>query len=254
MKQLNEHITSRIDSGVLVLSLNRPDKLNALTMEMYQALSEGLEKAQAAVEIGAVVIAASGDNFSAGNDIQDFMRMATSADISQSADLPVVRFIQNLVRFDKPLLVAVQGVAVGIGLTLTLHADMVYVASDTLMSAPFVDLGLVPEAGSSMLLPERVGAARASEILLAAGKINAEQAVDWGLANRVLSPSVLFDETLETAKMLASKPRVAMQSSKRLMGYNREAVQKQIGVELKVFFERLQSDEARAAFSSFMKK
>lgn len=245
-------VLPQVEDGVLVLTLNRPEKLNALTQEMYSQLNAGLDQASVSEEIGAVLIAANGDHFSAGNDLQDFMSMAMGTEALNPNDIPVVGFIHRLVAFEKPLFVAVQGQAVGIGLTLTLHADAVYLADTALLSAPFADLGLVPEAGSSLILPARVGQLRASEILLAAKTIDAETTLEWGLANRVTTADALLDSALTAAKQVAAKPREAIKLSKQLMKTDKQAVAEHVGKELEVFFGRLRSNEAKAAFAAFL--
>lgn len=240
------------DGGVLVLRLNRPDKMNALSMQMYNTLSDGLEEASASDDIGAVVICAVGDNFSAGNDMKDFMALATGPAKGSIFDIPVVKFLHILVNFEKPLVVAIQGRAVGIGLTLSLHGDMVYLSESAKLSAPFVDLGLVPEAGSSMLLPKVVGHAKASEILLLGSAVTATAAKQMGLANEVLPESELFKTALGTAQSLAAKPRIAMRHSKALLHYDKPALIAQMEKELTEFFTRLRSDEAKAAVTAFL--
>ena len=250
--ELTDHILSSVEDGVLTLRLNRPEKLNALTQEMYAALNAGLDQAVASDDVGAVLIAANGDNFSAGNDLKDFMAMAMGPGQQKLEEIPVVGFILRLASFEKPLLVAVQGQAVGIGLTLTLHADFVYLADTAVLTAPFVDLGLVPEAGSSMLLPQRIGSARASEVLLAAKPVDANTALEWGLANQVVSADVLQGTVLTSAKSVARKPREAVVCSKRLMHSDKEALLAHINQEFQVFFERVQSEEAKAAFAAFL--
>lgn len=247
-------VQAAIENGVLVLKLNRPAKLNALTMDMYRALNEGFDQASLSDEIGALLIVGNGDHFSAGNDMKDFLTMATGAEALDPETLPVVGLIRRLVSFEKPLVVAVQGQAVGIGLTLTLHADFVYLADTAVISAPFVELGLVPEAGSSMLLPQKVGSLRASEILLAAKALDAATALTWGLANEVLPAADLHEAAFGTAQMLAKKPREAMTLSKKLMCYDREALSNRVDAEIEIFFTRLRSPEAQAAFSSFLSR
>lgn len=252
MESVAETVLSYAEDGVLVLTLNRPEKLNALTQEMYSQLNTGLDQASVSDDIGAVLIAAHGEHFSAGNDLQDFMSMAMGTEALNPSEIPVVGFIHRLVAFEKPLFVAVQGQAVGIGLTLTLHADAVYLADTALLSAPFADLGLVPEAGSSLILPTRVGQLRAAEILLAAKTIDAKTTLDWGLANGVTTADKLLDSTLTAAKQVAVKPREAIKLSKQLMKTDKKAIADHVNKELEVFFGRLRSDEAKAAFAAFL--
>ena len=240
--------------GVLTLTLNRPEKINALTQEMYLSLCAGLDQASESDDIAAVLIAANGDNFSAGNDVKDFVTVASAAGPVNPDDIPAVAFIYRLVNFEKPLFVAVQGQAVGIGLTLMLHADFVYLADNAILSAPFVDLGLVPEAGSSLILPQRIGTARASAVLLAGKPVDAATALDWGLANHVVASNALRETAMKMAHGLAAKPKEAVRLSKQLMSSDRAALNAHIDTEFALFFERLRSDEAKAAFAAFLAK
>lgn len=242
------------EGGVLVLRLNRPEKMNALNMQMYSALCDGLDRAADSEDVGAVLICAVGDNFSAGNDMQDFLTLAGGAAGGNLFDIPVVAFLHKLVSFEKPLVVAVQGRAVGIGLTLSLHADIVLLSDSARLSAPFVDLGLVPEAGSSMLLPKVVGHAKAAEILLLGNEVLAPDAKEMGLANKVFPQADLFDAALGFAQSLAAKPRIAMRQSKALLHHDKSALMAQMEKELTEFFTRLRSDEAKAVISGFLSR
>ena len=180
---MTEYVKSHKDTGVLTLTLDRVDKKNALNNAMYGALADGLETAETDPMIRVVLIDAEGDMFTSGNDLADF---ATEVAGAPSGDRHVTRFLRNLSSAEKPIIAAVQGRAVGVGTTMLLHCDLVYLADNALLSTPFVSLGLVPEAGSSLLIPARIGHVRAFEMFVLGEPIDAVSAVAWGLANRVL--------------------------------------------------------------------
>src|ERR1700678_2676947 len=194
------------DGAVLGVTLNRPQKKNALTSEMYEALLGAFESAAGDEGVGALLLAGEGGVFTAGNDIGDFLAGAQSA-AKKSLSTPGGRFIRALSRFEKPLVAAIEGQAVGIGTTLCFHCDLVYAAPNARFLMPFVNLGLVPEAGSSMLAPMRFGRARAAEMLLLAEPFGAETARELGLVNAVVPPEQLYAHALEKARALAAKPR-----------------------------------------------
>ncbi len=243
-------ILSQETDGVLSLTLDRPDKKNALTGAMYHALSDGLERAGADDAIGAVLLSGNGAAFSAGNDVNDFLSHGAAAPQA----MPSVRFIRALAAFDKPLLAAVQGLAVGIGTTMLLHCDLVYASADARFSTPFAKLGLVPEAGSSLLLPRRIGAVRANAMLLLGETLDAETAVAAGLVNALLPAGTLHAQALEKARTLAALPAAALLASKALIRGDRRALDSRITEELTAFGHALASDEAKAAFAAFLNR
>ncbi len=181
---MTDHITTELAGGVLTVALNRPEKKNAITQAMYAALTEATERARTDDAVRVLLFRAEGDSFSAGNDIGDFI--AIGSQTGQPFDMAVFRFLKALADLDKPAVAAVRGRAVGIGLTLLLHCDMVVVAEDALLSAPFVNLALAPEAASSLLLPQAVGHQRAFEIFALGEPIDGRTALAWGLANRAV--------------------------------------------------------------------
>ena len=191
--------------------------------------------------------------FTAGNDIGDFLAAAMQASAS-SAESAGGRFIRTLATFDKPLVAAIEGPAVGIGTTLCFHCDLVYAAPSARFSMPFVNLGIVPEAGSSLLAPQRFGAARAAEYLLLAEPFDAETARGLGLVNAVVEPAALLDHALAKAQALAAKPREALLATRRLLRGDQGALLQRMDEELRLLHERLRSPEARAAFLAFMQK
>jgi enoyl-CoA hydratase/carnithine racemase len=238
------------DGDVLVATLNRPEKKNALTGAMYRALREALMSASADAGIGAVLVTGAGGAFCAGNDIGDFLAEALAA--SEGARTGAGgEFIRTLARFDKPLVAAVEGAAVGVGTTMCLHCDLVYAAPSARFAMPFVNLGLVPEAGASMLVPRRFGLGVASELLLLGEAIDARRAHEIGLVNAVVEPEALKAHALGKAKALAAKPRAALLATRKLMRGDAEALYAHMEEELAAFARALKSPEARAAFEAF---
>jgi enoyl-CoA hydratase/carnithine racemase len=239
------------DGAVLLLTLDRPAKKNALTDAMYGDLVEGLRSAEADDDIRVVLLSGVGADFTAGNDIADFAAVATET--IDPADRHVHRFLAELVRFPKPLVAAVPGLAVGIGTTLLLHCDLVFLGESARLSVPFVNLGLVPEAGASLLLPARFGHVRAFAMFALGEVVDAPTALAWGLANRVVPDGRLAAEALAAAQTLASRPAGAIVATKRLMREQRPLTD-QIATELESFEACLRSPEAQAAFRAFAER
>ncbi|WP_201194018.1 enoyl-CoA hydratase-related protein [Pseudomonas fluorescens] len=239
------------ERGLLTLRLNRPDKKNALTRAMYSQLGEALKQADADPQVNAVLITGSSECFTAGNDIADFLEQPPSA-----LDSPVFRFMLALLDCRKPVVAAVAGAAVGIGTTLLLHCDLVYVSRDARLRMPFVNLGLCPEFGSSLILPRLLGHARAAELLLLGEGFNGEQAAAWGLASEALgSGEEALAKAREVALRFDSLPPEAVRISKQLMkGPDRESLRRAIEEEGALFIQRLRSPEALAALSGFINR
>ncbi|MFD2642697.1 enoyl-CoA hydratase [Pseudomonas japonica] len=235
------------DSGVLVITFNREAKKNAITVAMYQTLSETLQRAADDPRIAVVLFHGSEQAFSAGNDLGDFLSQPPD-----SLDAPVWQFLRTLAAFPKPLVAAVCGVAVGIGTTLLLHCDLVHAGSNARFSLPFVNLGLCPEAGSSLLLPRLFGYQRAAEALLLGDPFDAETAARAGLVSKVLEPSQVLQSALTQARKLASKPLQALIETKRLL--KNDDVVVRIDEEARVFMRMLESDVAREAIAGFRGK
>jgi enoyl-CoA hydratase/carnithine racemase len=242
-------IRIELTSGVLRITLARPAKKNALTAEMYEALAQALERASADPSIHVVLIGADGADFCAGNDIADFLAISQSA--SALANSPAFRFLRSLASFDKPLVAAVCGRAIGIGTTMLLHCDLVYLAEDARLSAPFVDLALVPEAASSLLLPVRIGHARAFALFALGETLDCHGALSCGLANAALPVAQVAAHAEAVARRLAAKPAAALRATKRLMR-DPGPLLAVIESERRVFTEQLQGAEARALFQSFL--
>lgn len=237
-----------LDQHVLRLTLARPEKKNALIGPMYEALTAALTRAETDPDVHVVLFDAEGDAFSAGNDLAEFAAVA-SGTIEPSA-LKVRGFLDALAGATTPFVAAVQGSAVGIGATLLLHCDLVYVADDAKLSTPFVNLALVPEAGSSALLPARIGHARAFALFALGESIDAQRALELGIANELVARASLHEHALAKAKTLATRPAGALRATKKLMrdgAWIREVMAR----ETEVFGARLQSKEALEAFRAF---
>jgi enoyl-CoA hydratase/carnithine racemase len=222
-----------VDQQVVLVTINRPSKKNALTQDMYAAMADALEQASDDRDIGALVITGTGSSFTAGNDLSDF---SSGGPLTE-----VTRFLQVVSTAKVPLVAAVNGLAIGVGLTMLLHCDLVYVEPEASLFAPFVELGLVPEAASSLLLPRVVGERRASELLLSGRRINGLEAVEWGLANEAASP--VLDRALSAAHQLAALPPQAVRASKALMRSNDMTVQGRMAEEMSEFVKALVGDE-----------
>lgn len=248
---MSEHLKIERDGGVLVLTLNRPEKKNAITDAMYAALAEMLEGADRDREVRAILIRAEGETFSAGNDIGDFAKVAMGARSPET--LAVLRLIRVLAALDKPLVAAVKGPAVGIGTTLLLHCDLVYVAEDARLSTPFADLALTPEAASSLLLPLRIGHARAFAMFALGEALDGRTAASLGLANAALPASEVDAWARAAARALAARPVGALIATKRLMR-DAEAIWAVMQTEARIFGERLTTPEAREAFTAFAER
>ena len=232
---------------IRTLVIDRPDKKNAITAAMYTSLAADLNAARQDDAVGAVLITGAGSTFTAGNDLRDFLEHPPGGE-----DAPVFRFLFALAEFDKPLVAAVRGPAIGIGTTLLLHCDFVFVSPSARFQMPFIDLGLVPEAASTLLLPSLVGMRRAAQWLMLGEPFNAEIAVSVGIANEIVPDDALLGHAQAIAERLAAKPRHAMRLTKRLLRHDRADVLAAIRREAELFREALHSNEARAAFQAFL--
>jgi enoyl-CoA hydratase/carnithine racemase len=248
---MSSHIAVADDGPIRIVRMNRPDKKNALTAPMYQAMAAALEDANSHATIRCVVIAGAPGAFSAGNDLAEFSQAAATGEGLGSS---TVRFLHALARSDRPLIAAVQGLAVGIGTTMLLHCDHVVVGTDARFSTPFVNLGLVPEAASSLLTPRLMGHRRAFELLVMGRPLDAAAAQACGLVNTVVPPGDVDAEALKAANQIAALPAEAVAASRRLMRGPPEETVARIDQEARLFKERLQSAEAQAAFSAFLNR
>jgi len=244
-------VLEQLDAGVLTITLNRPRQRNAFNLQMWDELRDALRDAQESDAVRAVVVTGAEGAFTGGQDLGEMAKPPTGA----GPDRGFGPFIDRLTRFDKPLLAAVNGVGVGIGVTLLLHCDIVYVAEGARLRAPFVTLGVVPEAGSTFLLPYVIGWQRAAEILFTAEWIDARRAVELGLASRVFAPGDLLPAIRERAAAIAAQPLGSLRHTKRLLLATRDdAVRAALGREHHVFARRVGSPENREAIRAFFEK
>jgi enoyl-CoA hydratase/carnithine racemase len=237
------------EGAVLCVTFDRPEKKNALTGAMYLAATAALRQADLDPAIGAVLFAGSGGMFTAGNDIADFLETGCEPE-----EFPAFTFIKTLALCETPLVAAIEGIAIGIGATLMLHCDLAYASPSTLFRLPFVDLGLVPEAASSLLLPLRIGMAKAAEFLLLGEAFGVEEALHLRLINAIVPANELRGVAIERAGRLAVKPRAALAATRRLMRGDAKEIQAKIEEETRLFSIAMRSDEARAAFATFLGK
>lgn len=245
------HIESENNGAVRRITINRPEKKNALTAEMYEDLSDALEKAESAPEVRVMLLHGAGEAFTAGNDLVDFLQKPW-----KGQDLPpAVRFIRAVVDAKKPIVAAVHGATVGIGTTILLHCDLVYAAENTKFLMPFINLGIVPEAGSTVLLPLLVGHQRAAELLMLAVPFAAQRAYELGLVNAVVPLGDLLTTAANAAQKLAEKPPAALRTCKELLRRTFKAeVDRAIQEEVAVISGLLDSPESREALSAFAEK
>ena len=240
------------DEGpIRVIRMNRPEKKNALTSAMYDAMAQAIEGASGASPIRCIVIAGAPGAFSAGNDLGDFMKAAMGGEGLGNA---VLRFLYALARAERPLVAAVQGVAVGIGTTMMLHCDYAVAASDARFSTPFVALGLVPEAASSLIAPRLMGHRRAFELLVMGKPLSGEEAKACGLVNQVAPAAEVEAEAMKGAQAIAALPPEGVAISRRLMKGAPDEIVRRMDDEAAAFKERLSSPEARGAFTAFFNR
>ncbi len=246
---MSEQVIIEQADGVLTLTFNRPEKKNALTDAMYAALADAMEAAENDPAVRVIAFRGAGDLFCAGNDIGDFLA-AASADVGAAN---VFRFIRLLGSAGKPLVAGVQGRAVGIGTTMLLHCDHVVLADNAQLSTPFVGLGLVPEAASSLILPDMIGHQRAFSMLALGQPMSAADALAVGLANAVV-PNDQLDSAMQAATArIAALPPGAVQATKALMR-DRPVIAAKMEAEIEVFAQRMKSPEAIEAFTAFLQK
>jgi enoyl-CoA hydratase/carnithine racemase len=247
---MTEHVKTEIAGGIMTLTLQRPEKKNALTGAMYDAMSDALKRAEADASVRVILFQGDGDSFTAGNDLADFAGQARG---ESSADSPAHRFIETISKAGKPLVAAVQGNAVGVGTTMLLHCDLVYLADNARLITPFVNLALVPEAASSWLLPLRIGHARAYAMFALGEPMEAPAALASGLANAVVPQADLRKKAHDAAIALTKRPAGSLSFTKKLMR-EQQRIAAQIAAEGEVFKERLKTPEAREAFAAFAER
>jgi enoyl-CoA hydratase/carnithine racemase len=245
---MTEHVIVTDDGPVRIVRMNRPEKKNALTAAMYDRMAEAIETARAS-GIRSVLILGVPGAFSAGNDLQDFLKAATGG---EGLGNSVIRFLYALARSERPLVAGVQGVAVGIGTTMCLHCDYVVAAPDARFTTPFVSLGLVPEAASSLLAPRLMGQRRAFSLLIMGKPLDGAEAKACGLVNAVVASGEVEGEALKAALEIAALPAEAVAISRGLMRGPPDEIAARIDAEANEFRKRLQSPEARKAFEAFL--
>jgi len=246
---MSDIVTER-SNGILRVELNRPEKKNALTAAMYERLADIFNEAVEDEETRVVLWHSAGDAFSAGNDVGDFLKNPPGP-----GESPQTRLMDAFIRLEKPIVVAVQGAAVGAGTTMLTHCDVVYAGESARFQLPFINLALVPEFGSSYSLPARIGYLQAAELYLLGEPFSAARAAELGVVTRVVPDQQLFATVMETAQKLAAKPGGALRASKRLLkqGFI-DQVKAAIKLEMEEFSERVRSAEAKEALSAFLEK
>ncbi len=247
---MEEHILVALEGPVQIIRINRPDKKNAITRAMYATMSEALASGDADASVRAHVFLGVPGAFSAGNDLTDFMAMAVGGEGGEE----VWGFLEALAGATKPIISGVDGIAVGIGTTLNLHCDLTFATPRTKFHTPFTDLGLVPEAGSSLLVPHILGRQKAFAMLALGDPFSAEDALQAGLIYAVVEEGELEAEVMKAAKLVASKPPEALRIARDLMLGDRSALLARIRTEAEHFRDRLRSEEARAALMAFMSR
>ncbi|MDG2321200.1 MAG: enoyl-CoA hydratase [Rhodospirillaceae bacterium] len=246
---MSDLIQKDLADRILTLTINRPDKKNALTVAMYAALAEAINAANDDPTPRVILITGSADSFTAGNDLKDFLENPPVGSAS-----PVFQFMHAIAGAEKPVVAAVNGSAIGIGTTMLLHCDIVYAVDTARFQLPFVNLGLVPELGSSLVLPALAGRARAAELLMFGDMFSTATATEIGLVNHVCGPDDLQAAAREAASKLAAKPPAALRKTKALLNMNIDAIRARIDQEAKVFGEQLNSAEVKEAIAAFFEK
>jgi enoyl-CoA hydratase/carnithine racemase len=245
---MTAHVDVADDGPIRLVRMNRPDKKNALTLPMYAAMAEAIEQAKG---IRCILIAGSPGAFSAGNDLQDFLKAGQTG---EGLGTEILRFLYALVRSELPIVAAVDGLAVGIGTTMLLHCDHVVASDTSRFSTPFVQLGLVPEAASSLVAPRLMGHRNAFSLLIMGRAMDAKTAREAGLVNAVVAASEVETHAMRAAREIAALPPEALAASRRLMRGSPEELLGRIDEEAALFKLRLKSPEARAAFESFLQR
>lgn len=238
------------EGPVRKIRMNRPEKKNALTLAMYEAMAAAIEDAGTDTSVRCLLIAGAPDIFCAGNDLNDFFAMARTGALGS----PIVRFLHALARCEKPLVAAVSGAAVGIGTTMLLHCDQVMASDGAVLLTPFVSLGLLPEAGSSLIAPRLMGHARAFSLLVMGKSLSAEAAKSVGIINAIVPAAELNAQSLAAARDIAALPAESVSAARRLMRGNVEEIVARINEEVEAFKTRLASPEAKAALATFLNR
>ncbi|KAF2990498.1 enoyl-CoA hydratase-related protein [Methylocystis sp. MJC1] len=243
---MSDRVLVSRSEGVLWLAFNRPEKKNALDRETYLTLIRALDDARRDAAVRAVVFSGTGADFTAGNDLSDFRDF-----MEKPEDFPALAFVRTLAAFEKPMVAAVTGDAIGVGATMLFHCDLVYASRQARLRMPFIDLGLVPEAGASLLVPLRFGMARASQYLLAGEDFSGEDAFRLGLVNALVEPEAVLETAKAAAKKLAQKPPAALLAARRLMRGDPAEILARIDEEAALFAQALASPTTRERLAAF---
>lgn len=247
---MSPYISIELIDGIFRIEITRPEKKNALTAEMYQALADALARAEADPVVRVILISGAGGNFTAGNDLADFLDQPP-----MDENAPVFRFLNGFANLQKPFVAAVEGVAVGVGTTILLHCDLAYAGASARFALPFANLGLTPEAASSLLLALRAGHARAAEMLMLGEVFPAQTALDTGIVNAVLPDGQVLAHALERCRKLITQPAASLRLTKQLMKRAQQAlIRETMSIEAEIFRQRLASPEAKEAFAAFFEK
>lgn len=248
---MSEYVRVERDGAVLAVTLARPERRNAITVAMYSALADAIETAGRDPDIRAITLRGEGQDFAAGNDLADFL----ATDLRGEEEIPVARLLRVLAGNEVPLIAAVHGNCVGIGTTMLLHCDLVVADDSARFSMPFVDLGLVPEAASSLLFPRIAGRRRAARYLLLAEPFGTDEALEIGLVSHRAAEGELNARLVEVVERLLAKPPEAMRQTQRLLRRGaRDEIHERMKLESSLFGERLESDEVKQAISAFFAK
>ena len=252
IQQPHAHLNANLENGVLTLAMNRPEAKNALYGELYLWIAKALDEADQDRDVRVVILRGADADFSAGNDMKDFMKFIQMPLEGKEGDGPPFVLLKAAARLSKPLICAVRGVAIGIGVTVLLHADLVYSDNTALFQIPFVSLGLSPEGASSRLLIQQAGYHKAAELLLTAQKFNSEKAVNAGLVNSIEDD--VYGHALRQAQTLAALPLASLVQTKAMMKHNLAEIIQCVDDEAVIFMQRVKSPEMAEAVAAFMQK
>lgn len=239
-------IIVRLDGPLMRIVIDRPAKRNALDKRMYEAMIAAFAQADAEEDVRAIVLSSAGDDFTAGNDLEDFRRP-----LDNLHEFPALRFVRALAALQTPIVAAVVGDAIGVGVTMLFHCDLVYASHEARFKMPFVDLGVIPEAASTLLIPQRIGLAKATEFMLLCESFGASDALRLGVVNAVADAKEVEAMALEAARRLAAKPRAALAATRRLLRGDAAAIAARIDEEAALFAAALAMRETRARLEAF---
>ncbi|OTG81604.1 enoyl-CoA hydratase-related protein [Acinetobacter sp. ANC 4648] len=252
IQQPHQHLDAKLEDGVLTLAIQRAEAKNALYGELYLWIAQALDEADQDKDVRVTILRGADADFTAGNDMKDFMAFIQTPQQGKAGDAPPFVLLKSAARFSKPLICAVRGVAIGIGVTVLLHADLVYSDNTALFQIPFVSLGLSPEGAASKLLIQQAGYHKAAELLLTAQKFNSEKALNAGLVNSIEAD--VYAHALKQAQTMAALPLASLKQTKALMKHNLQEIVDCIDHEAEIFMQRVKSPEMAEALSAFMQK